>query len=103
MDDIECLTEHQYIYFEIQNGTTRSAPAEKNQSFCKLGMVEWGAADSGDESDNCETIIKKAYEASIKRKNTRAKKMPYWWTLEIKEKRRDCISLRRREQGQEKT
>lgn len=94
----ESLTEHQYIYFEIErtdNGKRKAytKPAVDWKAFTDtLKITTTGTAVT--KYDAGVRLISEAYKNSIKH-NNKYKQDPYWWTDDISEKRKACMKNRR--------
>lgn len=94
--DEETATEHQYISFEIETRTKKAAKI-RNKYVCDWEVFKelssWKIEKQSKRENDIETIIKDAYKTSlIKTENSR---VPFWWNSEIRDKRSECLGLRR--------
>lgn len=96
--DVETLTEHKYIYFEI--GGIKVKKKEKIKSIVDWEVFKTTIELIGkdiNEADykTCTKLMQQAYKNSMERQTTHAG-APYWWNNIIAEKRQKCIRARRK-------
>lgn len=95
----ETLTEHKYIFFEVNGKTRRQTIGSKNttvdcQAFRSIIQTVTEASGITDHTA-CTNLIRHAYKSTVKTQRTEINK-PYWWNDCIDEKRKECNRLRRR-------
>lgn len=98
-DDIETLSYHQYIDFEITN-SHRTENAEKSEGWkintINIELLRSKLTERRAENETQLTeLIVEACDVAMKRKGGEKKKEVYWWNEEINTKRKESIRQRR--------
>lgn len=99
LDNVESLSLHQYISYEIADTTVQTDGAEiKGWKEKTLDCDELRSQVRGKQAqDEVELtqIITAACDKSMKLKRKSKRREVYWWNNSINDKRKDCISIRR--------
>ncbi|KAK9731668.1 hypothetical protein QE152_g13500 [Popillia japonica] len=99
----ENLTEHRYICYEVNNDkVVKQIPGKQKR------IIDWNAfnanmkirlcnMDAQERSSHkeCTAIIGEAYKYSIINGPGREKTIPYWWSDEVNDKRKQCMEAKR--------
>lgn len=103
VSDKESLSDHNFIVFQVTEGTRPSNPAAVNKGWNvrKLDRQKLdNALEQIEYTDSSvrafSRILSDLCETSMPRKKTAARRKPvYWWSNEIAELRKECLRRRR--------
>ncbi|KAI5718795.1 hypothetical protein M8J76_000447 [Diaphorina citri] len=101
LDDIETLSLHQYISFEVN--TMRSSLLKEANTYKGWNLKtldrdvlrrQVRGRTANDEKE-LSLLITSACDKSMKKKTTQKRRETYWWNEDISNKRKECIRKRR--------
>lgn len=108
MLDRESLSDHKYIYFEIEKDRTKTTKEQQNRrrqgwqinTLNKEILIKeikrWKAKEEEQSIQGLIEELKVACDMSMKKTSQNRGRNPvYWWTEEIAQVRRECVKTRR--------
>lgn len=103
LDDVETLSFHQYISFEISKSPRFPTTWEKHTFKGWIAkpldtevFKEYMTGKTVADDNELNALLKEVCDKTMKRKSSRKREEMYWWNNSIKDKRAECIKNRRR-------
>lgn len=103
LDDVESLSLHQYISFEINNITPTikdDAPKGwKINTFDKEAFRREIRGCTADDEKELIALLERGCNKSMKKRGNEKKREVYWWNENISDKRKACNQKRKKEEN----